>query len=287
MYSVILTMLRAARGCGNAFFAVLLLASAPAYAQPKPVYLEDLTWPELSRRVEQGATTVIVPTGGTEQNGPHMTLGKHNFVVHEAAGRIALELGKTLVAPVLSIVPEGPLDRPSGNLRFPGTLGLSDDSFERVLWDVALSLAHSGFKLICFVGDHGQSQAIQSRVAERLSEIWKDSGIRVVNVSAYYSPDAEERELVRLGLPREKLGEHGGVADTAQLMAVKPDAVRMELLAQGSWKGNGPSGASGQRELANAGIGERLLRERTRAAVRQIRALRDYPKEQVRTGNRD
>jgi len=278
MYSVISTMLRAGHRCGNAFFAMLLLASAPAYAQPQTVYLEDLTWPELSQRIEQGATTVIVPTGGTEQNGPHMALGKHNFVVRETAGRIALELGKTLVAPVLKIVPEGPLDRPSGNLRFPGTLGLSEDSFERVLWDVALSLAHSGFKLICFVGDHGQSQAIQSRVAERLSEIWRSEGIRVVNVSAYYSPDAEERELLSLGLHREALGEHGGVADTAQLMAVKPDAVRKELLAPGSWKGSGPSGASGQPELANADMGERLLRERIGAAVKQIRALRNHPK---------
>jgi creatinine amidohydrolase len=278
MYSVSLTMLRAGRRCGNALLAMLLLASAPAFAQAQTVYLEDLTWPELSRRIEQGATTVIVATGGTEQNGPHMTLGKHNFVVRETAGRIALELGMTLVAPVLKVVPEGPLDRPSGNLRFPGTLGLSEDSFERVLWDVALSLAHSGFKLICFVGDHGQSQAIQSRVAERLSDIWQGSGIRVVNVSAYYSPDAEQRELLRLGLPREALGEHGGVADTAQLLAVKPDAVRTEFLSPQSWKGSGPSGASGQPELADAGMGERLLRERIRAAVRQIRALRDHPK---------
>jgi creatinine amidohydrolase/Fe(II)-dependent formamide hydrolase-like protein len=278
MYSVMLAMLRAGRCAGNVLFAVVILASAPAFAQPQSVYLEDLTLPELSQRIEQGATTVIVPTGGTEQNGAHLALGKHNFVVRETAGRIARELGLTLVAPELKVVPEGPLDRPGGNLRFPGTLGLSDDSFERVLWDIALSLAHSGFKLICFVGDHGQSQAIQARVAERLSDIWRSSGIRVVNVSSYYSADAEERELVRLGLPKAALGEHGGVADTAQLMAVKPDAVRTELLAPKSWKGSGPSGASGQPELASAVIGERLLRERISAAVTQIRALRDRPK---------
>lgn len=275
MYAFISAMVSVGRRAGNALFAIVIMASAPAFAQPQSVYLEDLTWPELSLRIEQGATTVIVPTGGTEQNGPHMALGKHNFVVRETAGRIARELGLTLVAPVLQIVPEGPLDQPSGNLRFPGTLGLSEDSFERVLWDVALSLAHSGFKLICFVGDHGQSQAAQAKIAARLSEIWRASGIRVVNVSSYYSPALEERELVRLGLRKEALGDHGGVADTAQLMAVKPGAVRTDLLAPKDWKGEGPSGASGQPELANADIGERLLRERTSAAVRQIRALQD------------
>jgi creatinine amidohydrolase/Fe(II)-dependent formamide hydrolase-like protein len=241
------------------------------------VYLEDLTWPELSQRIAAGATTVIVPTGGTEQNGPHMALGKHNFVVRDAAGRIARELGLALVAPVLKIVPEGPLERPSGNLQFPGTLGLSEDSFQRVLWDVALSLAHSGFKLICFVGDHGQSQAAQTRVAEQLNIVWRSSGIRVINVSAYYSPDGEERELIRSGLPKEVLGDHGGIADTAQLMAVKPEALRREFLALNNWTGKGPSGASGKPELANAEMGERLLRQRVLAAVNQIRALAQRP----------
>lgn len=277
MYSVMSTILRARRFCGNALLAVLWLACAPAFAQPQSVYLEDLTWPELSQRIAAGATTVIVPTGGTEQNGAHMVLGKHNIVVREAAGRIARELGSALVAPVLKVVPEGPLDKPSGNLRFPGTLGLSEASFERVLWDVALSLAHSGFKLICFVGDHGQSQAAQALVAERLNDIWRSSGIRVLNVAAYYSPDAEERELIRSGLPKEALGDHGGIADTAQLMAVKPEAVRPEFLEPKKWKGKGPSGATGKPELASADIGERLLRQRVLAAVGQIRAAAQRP----------
>ena len=50
------------------------------------VYLEDLTSPELRDAIRAGATTIIVPIGGTEQNGPHMALGKHN-VRAQAAGR--------------------------------------------------------------------------------------------------------------------------------------------------------------------------------------------------------
>ncbi len=255
----------------------MLLVSAPALAQHESVFLEELTWPELSELVRSGTNTAIVPTGGTEQNGPHMVLGKHNLVVRAAAARIARELGNALVAPVLKIVPEGPLERPSGNMLFPGTLALSEDSFERVLQDIALSLARSGFKFICFVGDHGQSQAAQARVAERLNKVWLSSDVRAINVSAYYSPDAEERELIRAGLSRNVLGDHGGVADTAQLMAVKPEALRSDLLAPNSWNGKGPSGASGRPELANAELGERLLRMRISAAVDQIRALRERP----------
>ena len=50
------------------------------------LFLEDLTSPELAAAIRAGKTTILVPIGGTEQNGPHMVLGKHNVRV-EGAGR--------------------------------------------------------------------------------------------------------------------------------------------------------------------------------------------------------
>jgi hypothetical protein len=52
-----------------ATFALILVA--PAWAQA-PVYIEELTWTEIRDAIKAGKTTVILPTGGTEQNGPHM-----------------------------------------------------------------------------------------------------------------------------------------------------------------------------------------------------------------------
>src|SRR5215510_305436 len=68
----------------SAVLVVLLaLLAAPALAQtPDTVFLEELTWPELRALVAAGKTTIILPIGGTEQNGPHMALGKHNVRVH-------------------------------------------------------------------------------------------------------------------------------------------------------------------------------------------------------------
>ncbi len=65
----------------GAFLAWGLVAEASSSAQMPSVYLEELTWTEVRGALENGATTVIIPTGGTEQNGPHMVLGKHNFIV--------------------------------------------------------------------------------------------------------------------------------------------------------------------------------------------------------------
>ena len=61
------------------------------------VEIERMTWIEVRDRIADGATTIIIPTGGTEQNGAHMVLGKHNFIVAETARLIARALGDALV----------------------------------------------------------------------------------------------------------------------------------------------------------------------------------------------
>src|SRR5215213_259856 len=77
----------------------LLLALLPVLcaAAPASVYIEELTWTELRDLVAGGKTIVIIPVGGTEQNGPHMALGKHNVRVRPLAGKIASGLGDALV----------------------------------------------------------------------------------------------------------------------------------------------------------------------------------------------
>ena len=48
---------------------------------PDTVFIDELTWEETRDLMKAGKTTVIIPTGGTEKNGYHMTLGKHNVIV--------------------------------------------------------------------------------------------------------------------------------------------------------------------------------------------------------------
>ena len=97
----------------RSLLALFLCVAAAAHAATPPVALADLTWTELRDRVAAGATIAIVPVGGTEQNGPHMTLGKHNARVAALAERIAAALGNALVAPVIAYVPEGGTSPPT------------------------------------------------------------------------------------------------------------------------------------------------------------------------------
>src|SRR5256886_15461504 len=106
----------------------LLLGGAAVHASDT-VFLEELTWTELRDQIRAGKTTIIVPIGGTEQNGPHMALGKHNVRAKALSEKVALELGNALVAPVIAYAPEGSIDPPAAHMRFPGTVTIPDAAF--------------------------------------------------------------------------------------------------------------------------------------------------------------
>jgi len=123
----------------------LLLASLAALQAQTAhnVFLEDLTWTEVRALIQNGTTTVLIPTGGIEQNGPHMVLGKHNYRVRYAAEQIARKLGKTLVAPVVPYAPQG-----NFNMKYPGTIDFPDEYWRKLLEHIARSLRQHGFMVL-------------------------------------------------------------------------------------------------------------------------------------------
>src|SRR5262249_48023015 len=176
----------------------LAIAGGAAAAGPAPdsVLLEDLTWTEVRDLVRAGRTTVIVPTGGTEQNGPHMAIGKHNARVRALSEKIARALGNALVAPVVAYVPEGPVDAATGHMRFPGTITVPDETFQALLESAGRSLKRHGFVDVVFIGDHGASQPAQRRAAARLNREWAGTPARAHAIEEYYR--ASEASLADL-----------------------------------------------------------------------------------------
>ena len=75
-------------------------------------------------------TTAIYYAASTEQNGPGLALGKHIFIAHYAAQRIAEELGNALVYPTMPYAPAGDPIRKT-DMRFPGTVSVSEETLVR------------------------------------------------------------------------------------------------------------------------------------------------------------
>jgi creatinine amidohydrolase/Fe(II)-dependent formamide hydrolase-like protein len=243
----------------------------PSLPHADSVFLEDLTWIEVRDAIGAGKTTVIIPTGGTEQNGPHMVLGKHNYLVSYKAGEIAKQLGNALVAPVVSYVPEGDINPPSGHMRFAGTISIPQDVFVKVLDYAARSLRQHGFVDIALVGDSGGNQAGQKLVAEALSKEWAGSAARVHHISAYY-PGRGDEYVVSQGVSAADVGSHAGTHDTSSLMYLNPSMLRFDKMTPGK-SGDG-QGHVGNPAKATALFGKRILEMQIEDAVRQIRDLR-------------
>jgi creatinine amidohydrolase len=259
--------------------------SSVAFSQPS-VYIEELTWVELRDAIKAGKTTVILPTGGTEQSGPHLVLGKENFAVHFSAGEIAKRLGNALVAPTLAYVPEGGVDPPSGHMRYAGSITLPNEAFVQVLLWAGRSFKVSGFTDIAFIGNSGGNQAGLRQAAEQLNKEWAGSGTRAHFVNAYYDAGAPtapvvespfDKWLIERGETKETIGSHAGIRDTSTLMAVEAAAfkrgqlVRWDKLAPGG--GFEGSGVSGDPTRASIERGQRGNELKIEAAVKQIKEL--------------
>ena len=255
--------------------AALCFAGAASAQVPDTVFLERLTWEEIRDFMAAGKTTVIVPTGGTEQNGPHMALGKHNVRVAANADAIARRLGNALVAPVIAFTPEGSIDPPSGHMRFPGTISIPDPVFRQVLEFTARSLKQHGFRDIVFIGDSGPNQAGQIAVAAMLNAEWAGSSTRVHAITGYYrsDPEGDAAEMAKFGIRKDEIDNHADVRDTSEMMAVDPTMIRTSKLQ----KGDGKNGVQGDPRRSTAEIG-RVLNERnvarTVGLIRQSIAAR-------------
>src|SRR5690242_9368299 len=244
----------------------LLLGLSAAHAA-ETVFLEELTWTELRDQVRSGKTTVIVPIGGTEQNGPHMALGKHNFRVRFLSEKIGRALGNALVAPVIAYVPEGALAPPTGHMRFPGTITVPEETFDKTLEYAARSFKLAGFREIVFLGDHGSYQKDEKAVADRLNKEWASQQARVHGVEEYYRAGEGEfgRLLTSKGFREDEVGTHAGLADTSLTLAVDPHLVRTDRLQPGGGANGDPRRSSA--ELGQLGVD--LIVTRTVDAIRK------------------
>ncbi|MET3108608.1 creatinine amidohydrolase [Oxalobacteraceae bacterium GrIS 2.11] len=238
------------------------------------VELEELTSTEVRDRLASGSNTILIPIGATEQTGPYVALGKHNFRVHAIAGQIAQKLGNTLVAPVISYVPEGSINPPVAHMRFTGTISIPDAAFEAMLEGAVRSFKQHGFKYIVMLGDHGGYKPNMERVAKKLNKEWaNDPRSRVIYLAEYYrlSSAGVDAMLKTRGFGDAEIGAHGGLPDTALTMAVDKNLVRSDAMAAGP-KPTVNDGVTGDPRRASVELGQLGIQLIVDGSVAAIRA---------------
>ncbi len=235
------------------------------------VWIEELTWMEVRDAIADGKTTVIVSTGGIEQNGPYVATGKHNYVLQTACEMIARELGDALCAPIIKLVPEGTIDPPSGHMRYPGTISLRQQTFEAVLTDVGSSLAQHGFEHIVYIGDSGGNQRGMANVARALDGRWRQTSVHYI--PEFYDNDGVEAyQTEKFGITEVSEGFHDFYWLTAMQMVTDPSTVRYDQrVAAGKASINGVSLVPMERTLE---VGKTLFQYRVDRTVAAIESAR-------------
>jgi creatinine amidohydrolase/Fe(II)-dependent formamide hydrolase-like protein len=283
--------------------------AAAGYGELHSVFLEDLTWMEVRDAVATGFTTVIVPLGNTEQNGPYLAVGKHNYVVKGIAEATARVLGNAIVAPTMSLGPGAFSTPPSGHMRWPGTLVIGRETYQNLLADLGNSLRLAGFRDIVYISEHeafstpenpgavaqtvarlnqswGQGQARAHFIPEYRADLTADnhaaSFLRSLGVVEVHDPTRDVIARALIGAPqvpedgeylrdgRNPDGTHEGYYFSAVTMAVRPEAVRAaERIAAGPQASYGVNWESPEQLAEN---GRKIIEHRARGTADRIRA---------------
>ena len=239
-------------------------------------FTETMPWVDIRDSIAAGRKIIIIPTGGVEQNGPHMTLGKHNDIITFCAGVMAERL-RALVAPTVKWVPEGGVPRGTSASQ-PGTITNPSPYYESLLDAAARSEKKHGFTEILLIGDSGGNQRGLQNVADSLNKEWAGSGVKVYALTEYYSKGHDEIYAwleKDHGYNRQTVGSHAGIMDTSQLMYVNPSAVRPANIALGGGgRGSGVSPAQADPTKATAELGKRMVESKVNAGIAQYKALK-------------
>ncbi|MEO7521733.1 MAG: creatininase family protein, partial [Gemmatimonas sp.] len=173
-------------------------------------------------------TTVIIPTGGMEPNGPWLVTGKHNYVLHANCEAIARKLGNALCAPIIKLVPEGSIDPARGHMASPGTISLREATFNAVLTDVVHSLKMHGFQNIILIGDSGGNQGGQRFVADSVTKLWNGSPV-VAHIQEYYDYASAAKHMETHGIVAVKSDSlHDDPIITLNMFIDDPRSVRYD-----------------------------------------------------------
>lgn len=168
--------------------------------------LEELFPGELEARLAQ-KPALLVPVGTIEWHGHHLPLGL-DLLKADALARAAAERCGAVVAP--------PSWFAAGGVAFPHTLKLKGELIEPLLTEALVQLAEDGFRAIALVNGHyGLENTLATKRAA--AEAMSRADVTVLAVADY--------ELL---IDEGARGDHAGEWETALLLAVRPELVRLD-----------------------------------------------------------
>jgi creatinine amidohydrolase len=213
---------------------------------------------------------VIVPVAALEQHGPHLPVEVDSILGETVAARTAekvLRKGEPVL--VLPVLWTGVSEH---HMSFGGTVTLDNAAFAALIEGVVRSVVRHGFRRIVLLNAHGGNENALRAITDDLTP---KLGVPIVQFTYWYAAAVAIAKILETqgGL------QHACEAETAMMMAVRPDLVAVDRipLAKSNttpdvsdlvgggvyrWRSIGSrsgSGVIGNPEAATADKGERLF----------------------------
>ena len=189
-------------------------------AHPPSRFWDELTWQDF-QTLDRDRTVAILPVAATEQHGPHLPLSVDATINHGVVTRMLDLLPADL--PVL-VLPALPVGYSLEHSAFPGTLSVGAPLLQQLWIDMGRSVHRAGLRKLLIFNSHGGQPQVAEIVAR---ELRAQLAMMVVIAHSYGfgEPAGVFSEAER------RHGIHGGAIETSQMLHLRPDLVRQNMIA--------------------------------------------------------
>lgn len=182
-----------------------------------PACWDELTSPDFDA-LDPERTVALLPVGAIEQHGPHLPVMVDACLASEVCRRALALLPEG--TPVL-LLPATPVGKSDEHLAYKGTLTLSTPTLLALWHEIGASVRRAGVRKLVFLNGHGGQIAPMQIAARRLRV---EEGMFAVAANWFswgLPPGLFTDHEVRHGI-------HAGAVETAMMLAVRPELVRMD-----------------------------------------------------------
>lgn len=185
------------------------------HLSPLAGYLGEIPGPDVEGAIAAG-TLVVQPMGAVEHHGPHLPLITDALIAEATAAAVVREHPELDIR----VLPTLSYGVSTEHIWAPGTVSLTPATLLSLLDDLGASLRRAGAERLVFLNAHGGNTHVL-RLAAR--ELRAKHGLMTFIAFCDLPPDVGGG-----GDPREeRLGIHGGRAETSILLHLRPDLVDM------------------------------------------------------------
>lgn len=175
------------------------------------MFLAKVSHTQFSEYVKEN-DVAIIPIGATENHGTHLGLGTDHIIPDYLAKELEARLG-------VLVVPTVPYGVSCHHNAFDGTISIGYEGLYTVVKAITESLHRSGIRRFILLNGHGGNNPVLNRIGLELNQKGGRAAAAIINwwsLAGQLNPDWK--------------GGHGGGEETAAMLFVEPDAVRMDLI---------------------------------------------------------